>query len=273
MKINSNLKIEIRPIPDRSRIRQFSENLEYFSKAHILSPFVNPKTLKYATGLSKEDIKYLQEQEFPYDISDTWIRGVAHKFWESPMVEVDLVSKPSFLYPGRNLIDFIKYKYLLVSRYIYKSEVEMLNGTKPEATHFIYDESEAIDTKAVKVQRKNEIIGKIKDLSLKRKRDIILILTDEVTDNKNENYLTVKFDEILSDKELSIGLEELLNKDSDDLSVTAEIKVALKTNVLRKTKTGIFYFETNLGFSEEDVKKSLLDPENQELYINIKSKI
>ena len=42
---------------------------------------------------------------------------------------------------------------------------------------------------------------------------------------------------------------------------------------LRKTKKGIFYFETNLGFSEEDVKEFLIKDENQEILLNIKSKI
>jgi hypothetical protein len=43
------------------------------------------------------------------------------------------------LYPGKNQIDFVKYKFLLVNNYIYKSEDEMRTGSKPEATHYIYD--------------------------------------------------------------------------------------------------------------------------------------
>lgn len=273
MSVSENLKIEIRPIPNRNGIKEFSENLEYFSQAHIIAPFVNPVSRKYETGLSEEDVKYLKEINFPYDISDNYTKGVAHPFWESSSLKTELTNSPIFLYPGKSLIDFVKYKYLLVNSYIYKSEEEMLSGNKPEATHYIYNESEAISLKAGKLEKKNSLISKVGKLSLKRKRDIILILLNENTENKDEDYLTVRFDDILSDKDFSSQLEELLGRDVDEVALSAEIKTAIQKNVLRRTKQGIFYFETNLGFSEDDVRDHLAKPENQELYLNIKSKI
>lgn len=271
--INKELKIEIRPIPNRNNIKQFSENLEYFSQSNIISAFVNPVSLKYETGLSLEDKEYLKGEGFPYDISDNWTRGIAHPFWESSMAKVELKNSPIFLSPGKNLIDFVKYKYLLVNSYIYKSEDEMNSGSKPEATHYIYNESEFTDNRANELEKRNELIRKVSDLSLQRKRDIILILLNEVTDNKKENYLTVKFETIMNDKELSVQLNELLDQDSDSITLQAEIMSAIQKNVLRKTKQGIFFFENNLGFSEDDVKEFLIKPENQEILLNIKSKI
>lgn len=273
MSVSENLKIEIRPIPNRNGIKEFSENLEYFSQAHILAPFVNPVSYKYETGLSEEDKKYLKDNNFPHDITDDYVKGKAHPFWESALVKVELKSSPVFLFPGKSLIDFIKYKYLLVNNYIYKSEEEMKTGAKPEATHFIYNELEAISLKANKLEKKNTLINKVSKLSLKRKRDIILILLNESTDNKDEDYLTVRFEDIFSNKDLSLQLEQLLAKSVEEVSLSAEIKTAIQKNVLRRTKQGIFYFETNLGFTEEDVKEHLSKTENQELYLNIKSKI
>lgn len=273
MSVSENLKIEIRPIPNRNGIKAFSENLEYFSQAHIIAPFVNPVTMKYETGLSKEDIEYLEQVKFPYNISDTYIKGIPHEFWESSIVKMELKNSPIFLFPGQNPIDLVKYKYLLVNSYIYRSEEEMNAGTKPEATHYIYDESEAISLRANKLERKNTLISKVNKLSLKRKRDIIMILLNENTDNKDEDYLTVRFDDILSNKEYLGLLEGILEKSTEEISLAAEIKSAIQKNVLRRTKQGIFFFETNLGFSEEDVQKELAKPENQELYLNIKSKI
>ena len=273
MLVSENLKIEIRPIPNRNGIKKFSENLEYFSQAHIIAPFVNPVSRKYETGLSEEDKVFLKEQEFPYEISDNYIKGKPHEFWESAVVKVELKNSPTFLFPGQNLIDFVKYKYLLANSYIYKSEEEMLLGTKPEATHYIYDETEAISIKANKLEKRNDLISKIGKLSLKRKRDIILITLNENTENKDEDYLTVRFDDILQNKEHTAKLVELIEKKSDVVSLEAEIKTAIQKNVLTRTKLGIFFFETNLGFSEEDVRETLTIPENQELYLNIKSKI
>ena len=271
--INKELKIEIRPIPNRNSIKQFSENLEYFSQSHIIAPFVNPVSLKYETGLTEEDKKYLKEENFPYEISDNYTKGVAHPFWESSMVKVELKNSPAFLFPGKSLIDFIKYKYLLVNNYIYKSEEEMKSGIKPQATHYIYNETEATSLKASELEVRNSLIRKVGELSLKRKRDIVLILMNENTDNKNEDYLTVRLDTIINNKELSEQLAELLKEEIEGVSLSAEIKSAIQKNVLKKTKKGIFYFETNLGFSEEDVKEFLIHPENQEILLNIKSKI
>lgn len=271
--VDKDLKIEIRPIPGRNGIKEFSENLEYFSQAHILAPFVNPVTLKYMTGLSEEDIKYLEDEGFPYDISETYKRGVAHPFWESQIVKVELSNSPIFLYPGKNLIDFVKYKYLLVNNYIYNSEDQLREGSKPEATHYIYNEGAANKIKANKLEKRNTLIKKISDLSLSRKRDIILIMLNENTDNKNEDYLTVRFDDIIQNKELSLELENLLKEDSEQISLKAEIKAAIQKNVLKRTKQGIFYFETNLGFTEDDVRETLASPDNQEILLNIKSKI
>jgi len=271
--VSKDLKIEIRPIPNRNDIKKFSDNLEYFSQAHIIAPFVNPVSLTYDTGLSKEDIDYLNERNFPYDIDNNWTKGVAHPFWESTLVKTELLATPSFLFPGKSLIDFVKWRYLSVNNYIYSSEQEMLSGSKPEATHYIYNESIEIEIEATKLQKKNQLIRKIGELSLDRKRNIILILENEDSSTKDDNYLTVKFDKILTDKAKVSSLTELLEKDSEEISLIADIKSALYKNVLRKTNKGIFYLETNLGFSEQDVKEFLLDDENQEVYLTIKSKI
>jgi len=271
--ISKELKIEIRPIPNRNNIKQFSENLEYFSQSNTISAFVNPVSLKYETGLTEEDKKYLKDEGFPYDISDNYTKGVPHPFWESSMVKVELKNSPSFLFPGKSLLDYVKYKYLLVNNYIYKSEEEMKSGIKPQATHYIYNETEATSLKASELEVRNSLIRKVGELSLKRKRDIVLILMNENTDNKNEDYLTVRLDTIINNKELSEQLAELLKEEIEGVSLSAEIKSAIQKNVLKKTKKGIFYFETNLGFSEEDVKEFLIHPENQEILLNIKSKI
>jgi hypothetical protein len=268
-----DLKIEIRPIPGRNGIKSFSENLEYFSQAHILAPFVNPVTLKYATGLTEEEVENLKEEGFPYNLDSTYRRGVAHDFWESQIVKVELSNSPIFLYPGKNQIDFVKYKYLLANNYIYMSEEEMLSGSKPEATHYIYDESAANKIKATKLEKRNSLINDVSELSLSRKRQLILIILNENTDNKDENYLTLKFEDIINKKELSLELKMLLKESSEFVSLTADIKSAIQKNVLKRTNKGIFFFETNLGFSEEDVVITLQSSDNQEVLLNIKSKI
>ena len=271
--ISKDLRIEIRPLPNRSEIKKFSEELEYFSQPKSLPCLVNPETLKYESGLSSKDIEYLKEINFPYDISDVWQKGVAHPFWESSMMKVELKNTPTFLYPGKNPIDFVKYKFLLKSSYIYSSEEEIETGKKSEATHYIYNETIENDLKAVTIEKRNAIVGKISGLSLKKKKDLSMIILDEDMENQSDNYLTVKFEEIMNNEEQLAELERLLSKSTEEVSLSASIKIAIKKNVLKKTNKGIFFFDTNLGFSEQEVMEFLSEPENQDISLNIFSKI
>ncbi len=272
MEITEDLKIEIRPIPGRNDIKKYSENLEYYAKAHTIGPFVNPQTMKYESGLTEKDREYLKKIGFPHNIDENYLR-VPHEFWESQAVRIGLVSTPMFLYPGKNTFDYIKWKYLLKSKYVYSSEAQMKTGTKLQATHYIYDESEETEIKASALERKNNLLLKVTKLTSQRKKDLILIITDEDVSNKADNYLTVKIDEILKDKSRAMELETLLDANEGSITIKAEVKKAIRANVLKKTQKGIMHFETNLGFGVEDVVKFLSDPENQDIYLNIKSKL
>lgn len=276
-KVSENLKIEIRPIPNRKGIMQFSDNLRFFSKFKTVPCLVNPRTHKYETGLSEADVNYLKEQGFPYDISDKWQKGVVHPFWESEVAKVDLKPTPAFLYPGKNLIDFVKYRFLCNSKFVYKSETDMKTGNKPEATHYIYNETEELEIQAAKISEINTLIREIGKLSVLKKKQFILILTDEVVDNRSEDYLTVRFNTIIEDKDLRSKLADLIARSKDketteEIAILADVKSFLQKGILKQTKQGIFFYDTNLGFSEEDVVKLLSAAENQEMYLNIKDK-
>ena len=271
--ITVDTKIEIRPIENRGNIREFSKNLEFFAPPHTISPSVDARTRKFKTGLSQEDKEYLSSQEFPYDISDNFIQGQPHPFWESQIIKVSLGNSPMFLYPGRSLIDFVKYKYLKESDFVYRSEEELKIGLKPSATHFIYDESTEMGLKARKIEIKNNVINKLANASLSRKRDIILILENEDVSGKGEDYFTVKFSEMLEDFNKTQELDKLLNKKVAEVSLEAEIKRAISYNVLRKTKKGIYFYETLLGHSIEELKEYLSKDENQETRLAIQEKI
>lgn len=270
--IDFNTKIEIRPIPNSKGIEDFSTDLKHFAKIHTVPCLVNPDTHRYETGLSKEDLEYLEKNNCPYDVSDVWVRGKAHPFWDSLIGKVDLKPRPDFLYPGKNILDFIKYKYLLKSKFVYTSESEMLSGSKPMATHYIYNESVEVEIKASKLEKRNRLINKIADLSLEKKREFILIINNENVDNKSESYLTIKFEEILNSSEKTAILESLFNRSSEDITIEADVKKALNRSILKTTTKGIYYYDTLIGYSIKDVIEAFKNANNQDLYLNIKAK-
>jgi hypothetical protein len=266
-------RIEIKVIPNRQDIRKFSEKLEHFGQKNTIGCYVNPRTHKFETNLTDEDIKYLQGLGFPYDLTDTYINGKAHPFWDSSVSKITLLPSTVILRPKDNPLDFVKYKYLLKSKYIYVSEADMNKGHKSEATHYIYNEEEEIVIKASSIEKRDNLIKKISKLSLQRKRDFILILLNENTENKDSDYVTVRIEDILQNKDLTSKLENLLASTDADVEITTTIRKAIQANVLSRTKAGYYYFETNLGFQEEDVKEFLMKEEHQEVLINIQSKI
>lgn len=270
--LSENLKIEIRPIPNRQNIQKLSDKLEFYSKSHIVAPFVDPTTRRYKTGLSEKDIEFLKEKKFPYDIDDIYVQGTPHKFWESPLIKVELRNNPMFLYPGKSLLDFVKYKFLLVSNFVYTSEAEMKTGSKPQATHYIYNEDVEMNIQASKIAKRNLLLNKIAECSLDKKRNLILILNNENTDNKTEDYLNVKLEEIINSNRRH-ELEKLLTEDDSNVNIMSLIKNAVRKQVLKKTRKGYFYFDANLGLTEEDVIAFLSNPENQEILFTIKDKI
>lgn len=268
-----DLKIEIRPIPNRGEIRAFSKTLEFFAQPHTIGAFVDPSTLRYATGLTEKDKEYLEEIKCPYNYKDTYIHNEPHEFWDSQLAKISLESTPQFLYPYRTALDFLKWKYLTVSAYIYNSEEEMLQGLKPQATHYIYNESEELELKASKLQRIEDLRNKVSKLSMARKRNVLAVLENENLSSKPDSYVTVKLSEIIDQEERMSELENLLNEDNSYISLLADIKMAIFKDVLTKKKEGIFFFESNLGYSEEDVAEFLGDKKNQELLLSIKSKL
>lgn len=269
-----NLKIEIRPIPGRDKIRSFSENLELFSQKHTVIPYINPSTRRYITGLTDEDKEYLESIGFNGNLSEEMvINGEPHPLWDSQNVKVDLLPTPIFLYPYRNPLDYIKWKFLLVSDYVYDSEKAMEEGGKTQATHFIYDESIELGIKATAIERRRKISEAFNKLTLDKKKNVLLVLLNEDFNNKNEDYVTIRFEDVINDYNKITALENLLDTGIEDIKLLAEIKVALRKNILRKTKQGIFLFDTNLGFSEKEVFDFITKPENQEILLKIKQQL
>jgi hypothetical protein len=267
-----DIKIEIRPIPNKKDIREYSEMLEHVSAKHILAPYLEGGSNNFATGLKKEDIEYLKKAGCPYDLNPLY-EEEKPSFWLSEIVKVQLLPSPIFLFPYRSVLDYIKWKYLLVSNYIYTSEEEIATGTKPEATHYIYDAKETVKLKAKEIEDKNSLIMQISKLSLERKRTFVLLLLNENTENFNEDELVCRFDDILANKDLKAQLIELLNADDATVSLKAIVKIALNKQVLKRTREGIFWFETKIGFREDNAIEFLSKPENQDILLGIKEKI
>lgn len=272
--ISKDLIIKIKIIPRSNDVRQTTQgyDMEFYTSNHIIGPFVDIHSRKYVTGLNESDIEYIKSTGFAYDLDDNYI-GVPHPFWESPLAKITLTYDPVVLMPGRNILEFIQWKYLLVSKFVYCSESDILTGLKPEATHYIYNEEEENAVKASKLQRRDDLIIKLSKLSLTRKRQFVMLIENENTDYRNEDYLRVKLNEIINNPQKINELEELLNIKNSDVTLLSDIKRCLHKNIFKKTPKGIYYLDRCLGVNETDVLEYLKDVNNQMELIEIREKL
>lgn len=268
--LNKNLKIEIRPIPNRNKIREFSKELENFSERHTLIPYVNYQR-KYMTGLNNDDIVYLKSLGVKFDLSDDYITDTPHPLWDSQQIKVDLTSSPTFLYPYKNPLDYIKWKFILVSDYVYASEKEMQEGGKPLATHYIYNEEVEAEVKSKGIVERNKLFSIFDGLSDTQKRNLLLMVFDESFENKTTETLIERFEEALKYKIDKVKM--YIEDDTESLVNKACIRKAIRLNIIKKASKGYYYFDVQLGVSEEDVYKNLTSEENSEILLQIKSKI
>ena len=275
------MRIEIRPIA-RKRWHE-KTGKEDFARPIKLSALVNPNTMKYSTGLDYLNKNYtdpdthekVTEAEYyakllKQDLSNAFVPGVPHIFWDSPMATVKLENNTMFLFTEKPL-DFIKYKICKASKYVANSLKEYEDGDFPEASHILYDEAEEIEAKASKVEIKKKTIIACNNLSKDRKIQLILIISGKNLKGKSDDFIEVELDKIIEKEPEEIL--RILEKTKEDVFIHAMILEAIQKSVLRKQGHKIVYFDSVLGSDMEDVIEYFKSDENQDLKLRILSAI
>lgn len=258
--------IEIRPIEVKKWHEKSKE--ESFTRAKKIQALVDSNTMKYATGLTVDEIKELTEGEgaVNYDLTDHFNMRVPHPFWDGPMGVIKLENNTMFFDISQPL-KFIHFKIMKASKYVANSPSEYEQGLWPEATHVIWDESEQLEMKATKIEIKNRAIIELSKLDTQRKKEIILILRGKSTSGNSEAFLVPILDEIVTNS--AQELLDVVNMDKKELKTRAIVIEGLNRGVLRKDGHRIFYMDSPLGEDEASVVKYLMDDANQDFKMTI----
>ena len=271
------MRIEIRPIAKKRWHEKTGK--EDFARPIKLSALVDPNTMKYSTGLDYVNKNYtdpdtlekVTEAEYyskllKQDLSNTFVPGVPHIFWDSPMATIKLENNTMFLFTEKPL-DFIKYKICKASKYVANSLKEYEEGIFPEASHILYDEAEEVEAKASKIELKKKTIIACSNLSKDKKIQLVLIIAGKNLKGKSDDFVEVELDKII-EKETSEVLR-LLDKPKEDLFIHAMILEAIQKSVLKKQGHKIVYFDSVLGSDMSDVVEYFKSEENQDLKLRI----
>ena len=262
-------KVIIKPLP----IKRWhgKEGKEDFRRPVKIRALVDPKTGRYATGLTEKDIKMLQEKYgIDWDLSDIYDFDNPHPFWDTKKATL-VLDNQTIILDTNNPIDFIKWKLARASKFVANSIDEWEEGLYPDATHYIYDETEEIRKKSKRVEVKKRAIMKWVKLSRERKVKVVTILLKKSAKDFSDEKLEVEFFEAL-DKNAANVLD-ILNLSVADLNSLSLVVEAVANNIIRKNKGKYYYGDIFLGTKYNDIVEFLKDEDNQEIKIDILSKL
>lgn len=261
------MKIEVRPI--ESKRWHGKKGKESFTRPKKIQALVDGDSLTYATGLSPEEAEEYG-RKLKKDLSNVFDPDSTHEFWDSPMGVIKLENNTMIFDTTKNL-DFVHVKIMKASKFVANSMKEYEEGKYPEATHVIFDESEEVEKLAKKVEIEERAVKEVADLSVRQKRDIILILSEKSAKGKSDSYVTVKMSELVKSNPKSVL--RLIDTESEEVAVHALIVECLQNSILTKKGHKISYHDSVLGSDIEDVIEYLLKDENQTLKLRLTEQV
>lgn len=264
----ASIKVEVRPIEHKKWHDKTGQ--ESFTRPKKIQALLDSNTMKYATGLTEEDIKALRKKGVNYDLSDNYDSENLHPFWDSSMAVIKLENNTMF-FDLDNALEFIKVKVMKASKFVANSMAEYENGTWPDATHVIFDEAEQAQVLASKVETRNTAIIEASKLSPDRKVELILVMGGRNMKNQSADFVAVELDKVLNKNP-----EEFLRNlkmDKKQIAAHALVLEALQKGVLRKEGQRIFHMDSPLGIDEIEVAEYLAKEENQDIRLLVLQKI
>lgn len=279
------MKIEIRPL-DVTKWHGH-KGKESFARPKTINVLVDGETRQYATGLDYVN-KTFQDPDFPdndkkkiteadfysrllkVDLSAIYMEDVLHPFWDSQNPKVKLENRTMF-FDTDIPMEYIKIKVMKASKFVANSMKEWEEGHFPYATHVITDETEEIETKANKVQLKNNAIIELSTTPADRKIQLVLILDGKNLRGASDNTVLVEVNKLVEKKPEEVLRFLKMNK--EELALNSLVIEALQKNVLKKVGHKIMYYESVIGGDVNEVITYLQLEENQDLKLRIMSAI
>lgn len=264
---NPNI-VEIRPIEVKKWHGKSGKDA--FTQEHSSQILYNPRTGKYDTGLTEEEIKKYTDM-MGVDLSDNFNPNSPHPYWSTKTAQLKFPNKTLILDISKP-IDYIKFKNYKASPFVANSEKEYQEGMWPQATHILYDETEHIEIEAHKLNKKKEAYKIADKLTKEQKVALIQIILDVSVRKQSNEYIDVKLGEIIEGEFINDFLK-YSKADKQFVYVKGMVVEALYKNVLTKEGSGIYYMSDILGHSVDDVTEYFLNPQNQEIKARILEKL
>lgn len=257
--------VEVKPI-ERSKWHG-KTGKDNYDQPVTFEVLYDPEVGGYATGLTPDEQKEYEEKT-GLDLSNNFNPEKPHPFWSTSAARIKLPNHP-IVFDTDKSMDYIKVKNLKASILIANSVRDV--ATSPHATHVIYDESEEVEIKATKIQKKNKARKLSFKLSKDEKINLIQVISGLTVRGRSDDFVDVEIDKIVEEK-----TDEFLKyagMDKDEVYTRAAVLEAVHRNILTKEGSSIYYMGDKLGYDIEEVIKWFLNPQNQQMKVAILEKL
>lgn len=259
--------IEVRPIPKKTW--HGKTGAESFTQPFVIEVLYDPQTGAYATGLTPEE-KAKYEKLTGFDLSDKFSASEPHPFWSTQAARIKLPNQ-TVIFNDEKPMDFIKIKNLKASKFVANSLKDYEEGKYPDALFIIHDESEEIEVKATKIQRKNKCIAIAAKMSLDEQIDVIQIVSNKSLKGRSQNFVSVALDAVIEDNPNEFI--RLCKMEKAEVHIRATILEAIYRNILVKESGAIYYMGERLANDYEESVQWFLDPQNAKMKVTILEKM
>lgn len=259
--------VEVKPIPGKTW--HGKTGAESFKQPFVLEVLYDAQTGAYATGLTPEEAeKYGKLTGF--DLSDKFSALEPHPFWSTQPARIKLPNQ-TIIFNDEKPMDFIKIKNLKASKFVANSLKDYEEGKYPDALFIIHDESEEIEVKATKIQRKNKCIAIAAKMSLEEQVNVIQIIDNKSMKGRSQNFVSVALDKVI--EENPNEFIRLCKMDKAEVHIRATILEAIYRNILTKESGAIYYMGERLANDYEECVQWFIDPQNARMKVTILEKM
>lgn len=261
------MQVIVKPLP----LEKFHKKVgkEAFSQPKTVEALYDVNTGKYQTGLTEAETKEYS-RILGVDLSDTFNPNEAHPYWSS---------KASWVYlPNQTLVlettkphDFVKVKLMKASPKVANTYADWENDLYPDATHYIYDETEEIELKASKIEAKNEARNKAYSMPMAQKKAMVQILSKKTVKNQSDKFINVEIDALIEDN--AREFIRVADMPKEDIVIRSNIYELEAKNVLTKENGAYYYMAEMLGVDFDDMVNWFKKPDNNRLRVLILEKL
>lgn len=257
----------VKPLPIKKWHGKTGE--DSFTQPKTIEVLFDPKTGRYATGLTEEQQKEYSER-MKVDLTDTYIYETPHPYYSSKAGSIKLADETT-VFNTAIATEFVKVANLKASNKVANSLKEWEDGLWPQAHHYIYSEEEEVAVKASKIQVRNRITSRLEKLDTRSKINLILILSGKLLSANNINFIDVELDKIIDED--PDELIRYMKQDPTTVYNRATVLEAIQKHVLTKEGGSIYYMGEIYAETLDLAIERFSDPNNQLMKASILDKI